>query len=263
MLPVRSKSKPFKIIYLVLVLLLLYTPILYTALFSFNESILGGFSGFTLKWYEYVFTDSTIMDAVFVTFPIALLASLFSTVVGTFAAIGFFSMKKGPRMLWGAVNNIPVVNPDIVTGISTMLVFAYVGLGGGYFSLFLAHSAFCIPYVVLSVLPKLQTLNPQYYEAALDLGATPMLAIRRVVLPQIRSGIITGALLAFTMSLDDFAVSYFVTQGSDINTLSTLIYSAAKMGVKPYFNALSVMIFISIFIPMLIINKRTDITELY
>ena len=259
----RDRKKPFKYIYLILVLLFLYTPILYTVLYSFNESTLGAFSGFTLKWYGYVFTDSGIMDAVLVTFSIALLASCFSTVVGTFAAIGFFSMKNGPRMLWNAVNNIPVRNPDIVTGISTMLICAYVGLGGGYFSLFLAHSAFCIPYVVLSVLPKLQSLNPQYYEAALDLGATPMYAIRKVVLPQIRSGIITGALMAFTMSLDDFAVSYFVTQGSDINTLSTLIYSAAKMGVKPYFNALSVLIFASIFILLLIINKRADITELY
>ena len=259
----RDRKKPFKYIYLILVLLFLYTPILYTVLYSFNESTLGAFSGFTLKWYGYVFTDSGIMDAVLVTFSIALLASCFSTVVGTFAAIGFFSMKNGPRMLWNAVNNIPVINPDIVTGISTMLIFAYVGLGGGYFSLFFAHSAFCIPYVVLSVLPKLQSLNPQYYEAALDLGATPMYAIRKVVLPQIRSGIITGALMAFTMSLDDFAVSYFVTQGSDINTLSTLIYSAAKMGVKPYFNALSVLIFASIFILLLIINKRADITELY
>ena len=132
----RDRKKPFKYIYLILVLLFLYTPILYTVLYSFNESTLGAFSGFTLKWYGYVFTDSGIMDAVLVTFSIALLASCFSTVVGTFAAIGFFSMKNGPRMLWNAVNNIPVINPDIVTGISTMLIFAYVGLGGGYFSLF-------------------------------------------------------------------------------------------------------------------------------
>lgn len=259
----KSRSKPFKLLYLVLVLAFLYTPILYTMLFSFSENKLGNFSGFTLDWYKYVFTNSTILDAVFVTFSIAFLASVFSTIVGTMAAIGFFSMRSGSKFFWSAINNIPVVNPDIVTGISLMLVFAYVGLGGSYFTLFLAHSAFCIPFVVLSVMPKLQALSPQYYEAALDLGATPMQATRKVVLPQIRSGIITGALLSFTMSLDDFAVSYFVSQGSDINTLSTLIYSAAKMGVKPYFNALSVLIFISIFILMLIINKRADITELY
>lgn len=250
-----------KLLYLLIVLAFMYLPIIFLAAASFDESKLGTGKGFTLKWYAELFSRGAVMDALWVTVSIALFATVISTIVGTAAAIGFYSMKKRTNYFMATVNNFPMMNPDIVTGISLMLLFAFAGIRRGYVTLLLAHLVFCIPYVVLAVLPKLKTMDPHLYEAALDMGATPRTALVKVVIPQIRPGIITGALLAFTMSLDDFAVSFFT--GGTYNTLSTYIYSCVKTGIEPYLNALSVLMFLVILILMIFINKRADLTELY
>ena len=252
-------NKCTKLLYLFIVLAFMYLPIIFLAIASFDESKLGTGKGFTLKWYKSLFENQVIMQALVNTLAIAFLSAL--TVVGTAAAIGFYGMKKRTSRAMTVINNFPMMNPDIVTGISLMLLFAFIGIRRGYVTLLLAHLVFCIPYVVLAVLPKLKTMNPHLYEAALDMGATPSKALMKVVIPQIRPGIITGALLAFTMSLDVFAVSFFT--GGTYNTLSTYIYSCVKTGIEPYLNALSVLMFLVILILMIFINKRADLTELY
>lgn len=257
----RKLNKGTKLLYLFIVLAFMYLPIIFLAIASFDESKLGTGKGFTLKWYAELFSRSDVMDALWVTVSIAVFATAISTVVGTAAAIGFYGMRKRTSRAMTVINNFPMMNPDIVTGISLMLLFAFIGIRRGYVTLLLAHLVFCIPYVVLAVLPKLKTMNPHLYEAALDMGATPSKALMKVVIPQIRPGIITGALLAFTMSLDDFAVSFFT--GGTYNTLSTYIYSCVKTGIEPYLNALSVLMFLVILILMIFINKRADLTELY
>ncbi len=242
--------------YLYLVFLFLYAPIIILMVFSFNESKYRTWSGFSFKWYAQLFSDGKIMDALYNTLFVAVIAALAATVIGTIAAIGIDSLKKWQKSTVMNVTYLPVLNPDIVTGVSLMLLFYFLRVPLGRFSLILAHMTFCIPYVILSVLPKLRQMNKNTYEAALDLGATPMLATLRVTLPEIMPGVITGMLMAFTLSIDDFIISFFTT-GPGVENLSILIYNAAKKGVSPSINALSTLMFFTIMALLLIINLRS------
>ena len=259
--------KALKKVYLGLVLLFMYAPIAVLIIFSFNESrSRGHWGGFSLKWYEMLFQDQQIMRALYNTVLIALISSIAATVIGTAAAIGINAMKKLPRKIALTLNNIPVLNPDIVTGVSLMLLYLFfIGLFGrgnlGFKTLLLSHITFNIPYVTLSVLPKIRQLDPAVYEAAQDLGATPFQAFRKVVFPQLLPGIVTGAIFAFTLSLDDFVISFFTT-GAGVSNLSIIIYSsAAKRGINPEINALSTLMFLAVLLLLLIINRR-DAREL-
>ena len=250
-------KKFFSRFYLVIIFVFMYLPIVTLIVFSFNESKnMASWTGFTLEWYQELFTDPAIGDAVFVTLSIAVIASLTATFIGTLAAIGIDNMRKKKRGFILNVTYIPMINADIVTGISLLLLFIFLNIPRGYWSMLLAHITFCIPYVVLSVLPKLGQMNSQVYEAALDMGAKPAYAIRKVVLPQIMPGIMSGALLAFTMSFDDFVISFFTAQGTTEN-LSIYIYSMARQGINPTINALSAIMFIIVIVLLLIINLKT------
>lgn len=250
-------SKFFKRFYLGIVLVFLYVPILVLIIQSFN----GGKSrakweGFSLRWYEELLHDQSILGALQVTLSVALIAMVFSTLLGTLAAIGIYSMKRRPQSVMMTLTNLPNTMPDIVTGISLMLLFIFTKVERGYFTMLLAHITFDTPYVILSVMPKLKQMNKHTYEAALDLGATPTYALTHVLIPECKQGIITGAMLAFTLSLDDFTISYFTTSPL-VQNLSTLIYSAARKGIKPSLNALSALMFVSLLVLLLIVNRRT------
>lgn len=249
--------KLLKRAYLAIILLFLYVPIAVLIFQSFNAGVSRAkWEGFSLRWYAQLFQSPNIMEALYVTISIALLASMFSTVLGTMAAIGIHAMSKRPQGLMMTMTNIPMTMPDIVTGISLMLLFIFTKVERGYVTMLLAHITFNTPYVVLSVLPKLKEMNSFSYEAALDLGATPGYALRKVILPAIRPGVITGAILAFTLSLDDFTISYFTTSPL-VQNLSTLIYSEARKGIKPTMNALSALMFVALLILLLVVNRRT------
>ena len=254
-------SRFWKRFYLGLIFFFLYAPIVVLMVFSFNNSkSRGHWDGFTLKWYAALFQDPQIMKSLYYTVVIALLAAVFATLLGTAAAIGIFGMKKWRRTAVMNLTYVPVLNPDIVTGVSLMILFIFVRIQLGFTSLLLAHITFNIPYVILSVLPKLKQLNPHLYEAALDLGATPWYAFKRVILPEIMPGIFTGALLAFTMSLDDFVVSFFTT-GSGVTNLSITIYSMARRGINPKINALSTLMFLAVLVLLMIIDRRMNMDQ--
>ncbi|MGM9662393.1 MAG: ABC transporter permease [Oscillospiraceae bacterium] len=245
---------------LALTLLFFYLPILYIIVFSFNDSrSLTSFSGFSLRWYEKMFADSTMMEAVFYTIAIALIATAVSTVVGTITAIGLSKSKKVVQQLVEGVNQLPVMNPDIVTAISLLIFFSALAVKKGFFTLLLAHIMFCIPYVMLSVTPKLRSLDPNLIDAAMDLGATPFQALVKVIVPQIRPGIVSGALIAFTMSFDDFIISYFVT-GNGVQNISILVYTMSKR-VNPSINALSTLVIALITVTLVIVNIVPIIKE--
>ncbi len=247
--------------YLALILLFLYVPILVLILQSFNAGISRAkWEGFSLKWYADLFKSPSIMNALYITVTVALLAALIATVLGTLAAIGIYAMKRRSQAIMMTLTNIPMTMPDIVTGISLMLLFIFTQVPRGYFTMLLAHITFNIPYVILSVLPKLKQMNRYSYEAALDLGATPGYALRHVILPAVMPGVITGGLLAFTLSLDDFTISYFTTSPL-VQNLSTLIYSEARKGIKPTMNALSALMFIALLVLLLTVNHRASKTN--
>ena len=247
--------------YLALVLLFLYVPILVLILQSFNAGVSRAkWEGFSVKWYVDLFNSPSIMNALYITVTIALLSALAATVLGTLAAIGIFAMQKRPQGIMMTLTNIPMTMPDIVTGISLMLLFIFTQVPRGYFTMLLAHITFNIPYVILSVLPKLKQMNKFSYEAALDLGATPGYALRHVILPAVMPGVITGALLSFTLSLDDFTISYFTTSPL-MQNLSTLIYSEARKGIKPTMNALSALMFVALLVLLLVVNRRASFTQ--
>jgi len=249
-------KKPFQKLYMALVFIFLYAPIIVLIVFSFNETTSRGiFTGFSLKWYKMLFQDDYILSALQNTLLIAVLSSIIATILGTMAALGIHNMKPVSKALVMNITNIPVVNADIVTGISLMLVFIFVGIQLGPVTMLIAHITFNTPYVILSVLPKLRQLNRSTYEAALDLGASPRRAFWTVVLPELMPGIITGFLLSFTLSIDDFIISYFTT-GAGFQNLSMAIYSMTRRGIKPTINALSALMFIVIMILMIIINIR-------
>ena len=242
--------------YLYLIFAFLYLPIIILIVFSFNESKYRTWTGFSLKWYVQLFSDSQIMAALQNTLIVAFSAAIISTVIGTIAALGIEGLKKWQKSVVMNINYLPVLNPDIVTGVSLMLLFFFLKIPMGRITLILAHMTFCIPYVILAVLPKLRQMNKHTFEAALDLGATPMLATFKVIIPEIAPGIVTGFLMALTLSIDDFIISFFTT-GPGVENLSILIYNAAKKGVSPSINALSALMFVVILSLLLIINKRT------
>ncbi|MBQ8313345.1 MAG: ABC transporter permease [Clostridia bacterium] len=249
--------KFLKRFYLGIVLVFLYVPILVLIVQSFNAGkSRAKWEGFSLRWYVELFQDERILNALYVTLSIAVLAMIVSTILGTLAAIGIHAMRKRPQALMMTLTNLPNTMPDIVTGISLMLLFIFTKVDRGYLTMLLAHITFDVPYVILSVLPKLKQMNKHCYEAALDLGATPMYALFHVTIPQCKQGIITGAMLAFTLSLDDFTISYFTTSPL-VQNLSTLIYSSARKGIDPSLNALSALMFVALLILLLIVNRRT------
>lgn len=254
-------KKFFAQLYIWVLLVLLYAPILFIAIFSFTESkVLGNWTGFSANLYKNIFTGSvsggsSLLSAVENTLLIALIAATVSTLLGTIAAIGIFNLKGRKRQTINFMNNIPMINPDIITGVSLFLLFVFLHITQGYVSVVLAHITFCTPYVVLSVLPKLSQMNPNIYEAALDLGATPGQALRKVLVPQLRPGMISGFVLAFTMSLDDFAVTFFTRGTIGLDTLSTYIYTdARKGGLTPELRPLMTIIFLIILILLIFIN---------
>lgn len=240
-------------ILMVLLIAFFYLPILYMIIFSFNDGkSLTTFEGFSLRWYKHMLESQDIMDALYTTFGVALLATVVSTVAGTIAAIGVSKSRKIVRDVMTQVNNLPMMNPEIVTAIGFMLLFMTFKVDKGYVTMLLAHIAFCIPYVMLSVMPKIRSLDPNLADAAMDLGATPWRALIKVIVPQITPGIVSGALIAFTMSVDDFIISYFVT-GGGVKNLSIIVYTMSKR-VNPSINAVSTLVVVIITIVLVIIN---------
>ena len=240
--------------YLVLILVFLYAPIATMTVLSFNSSkSRTQWGGFTTRWYTELFSSNTIMTALYNTLLIAFLSSIIAVIIGTAAAIAINNMKRVPRSIVMGITNIPMLNADIVTGISLMLAFIAFGISLGFKTILIAHITFNIPYVILSVMPKLKQTDKSTYEAAMDLGATPVYAFFKVVFPDILPGVLSGFLLAFTMSLDDFIITHF-TRGAGINTLSTLIYSEVRRGIKPSMYALSTISFLTVLILLLITN---------
>ena len=252
-------SRVFSSAYLILILLFIYLPIGYLVLFSFNEGkSMTNFSGFSLKWYESMFQNRTMIESITTTLIVAVIATVVSTVVGTVAAIGLSKAKRIIRSIVMEVNNLPVMNPDIVTAIGLMLLFISVKFQLGMVTLILSHISFCIPYVILTVMPKLRQLDDNVAEAALDLGATPFKALTKVIIPQILPAIISGALIAFSMSLDDFVVSYFNT-GAGINTISMYVYSMKRYNLSV--NAMSTLIVAAVTLILILVNLIPWIKE--
>lgn len=244
-----------KKIYIALIFIFLYAPILTLIVLSFNSSkTRAKWGGFSLKWYGSLFSNRDIMEALSTTLLIALLSSAIATVIGVCTCVGLRKMKSTSRTVIIGVTNIPMLNADIVTGISLMLLFLSMGMKFGFGTILLSHITFNIPYVILSVMPRMKNLNTPVYEAALDLGASPVYAFFKVVLPELLPGILSGFLLAFTMSLDDFIITHF-TKGAGIDTLSTKIYTEVKKGIKPEMYALSTIIFLSVLILLILVNK--------
>ena len=277
-----KRNGVFSRAFLVLLFLFLYAPIFVLIVFSFNNSKSNAvWGGFTLDWYIQLMNNRSVLDALQTTLLVSVLATLVATVAGTAAAIGFSSMRRRARTAFLTVNNIPLTNPDIITGVSMMLLFVFAGqvladfsgwlnqlplvenanlwfdfgLPLGFVTLLIAHITFDIPYVILSVLPRIRQLDPNLAEAALDLGAPPLTAFWKVVLPELMPGIINGALIAFTMSIDDFVISYF-TAGSQVSTLSMVVYSMVRRRVSPEINALSTLMFVAVLILLVAINLR-------
>lgn len=241
-------------LYIALIFIFLYAPIATLIVLSFNANkTRAKWGGFTFKWYKSLFENEEIMQALWNTLAIAFLSTLIATVIGTVACIAMQAMKRRTRSIIMGITNIPMLNADIVTGISLMLLFISFGLKFGFGTILLAHITFNIPYVILSVMPRMRQLNPSTYEAALDLGASRIQAFFRVVFPDLLPGIFSGFLMAFTMSLDDFIITHF-TKGPGIDTLSTKIYTEVKKGIKPEMYALSTIIFVSVLVLLLLVN---------
>lgn len=240
--------------YIIIIFIFLYAPIVTLMILSFNNSrTRAKWGGFTLTWYSSLFENQTIMQALYNTLFIAIVSSVAATLIGTITCIALGNMKTRSRNILLGINNIPMLNADIVTGISLMLLFISFGLRFGMQTILLAHITFNIPYVILNVMPKFRQLNPHTYEAALDLGASPVYAFFKVIFPDILPGVLSGFLMAFTMSLDDFIITHF-TKGAGVDTLSTKIYTEVRKGIKPEMYALSTIIFVAVFVLLLIVN---------
>lgn len=253
----KKKRKLGSKVYVALVMVFLYLPIAVLILYSFNDGKTSVWKGFTLKWYYELFNNSAIMTSLYNTLIIAVLAALVSTVLGTLAAIGIYNMKKPVRSLVTNVSNIPIINPEIVTGVSFMLLFAFVGtlfnFEMGFATVLIAHISFCTPYVILNVMPKLRQMDYSIYEAALDLGCNPRQAFFKTVMPEIMPGVISGMLMSFTYSLDDFVITYF-TRGPKFQTLPIEIYTMLRRRISPTINALSTLLFIITIAILIIVN---------
>ncbi len=250
-----------KKLYIALIFLFLYAPIATLMVLSFNASkTRAKWGGFTFKWYAQLVHNDDILRALGNTLLIALLSSVIATVIGTIACIAMNNMKKRTRTIMMGITNIPMLNADIVTGISLMLLFISFGFRFGLGTILLSHITFNIPYVILSVMPRMKQLNPSIYEAALDLGATPVAAFFRVVFPDLMPGILSGFLMAFTMSLDDFIITHF-TKGAGVDTLSTKIYTEVRKGIKPEMYALSTIIFAAVLALLLLVNAAPEKRE--
>ena len=256
-------KKFFARFYIGILLVILYAPLVFIAVFSFTEAkALGNWTGFSTHLYQSLFTGgmqggSGLMKAVENTLVIAIISAAVATLLGTIAAIGIHNLKGRKKQAIMFMNNIPMINPDIIIGVSLFLLFVFLHISQGMLTVILAHISFCTPYVVLSVLPKLSQMNPNIYEAALDLGATPHQALWKVMVPQLRPGMLSGFILAFTMSLDDFAVTFFTRGTVGLETLSTYIYAdARKGGLTPELRPLMTIIFIVILVLLIIINLR-------
>lgn len=249
-------KKFFGNLYIVIIMLFLYLPILTLIVLSFNEAkSMSVFTRLSLKWYAEMFHSKLILGALVNTFSIALLAALIATIIGTMAVIGIDGMKQSTQTVLMGCNNIPMLNADIVTGIALMLSFLMFGISLGYCTILFSHVTFCIPYVILSVRPRMNKATDTLFEAALDLGASRGYAFRKVVLPELLPGIASGFLLSFTMSIDDFIITHF-TRGAGINTISTLIYSEVKIGIRPSLYALSTVIFLIALVVLLVVNRN-------
>ncbi len=254
------KKRPIGRLLLILMIIFFYMPIVFVILFSFNDSkSLTAFTGFSTIWYEKLFRSSRMMDSVYTTILVAVIATAVSTIVGTITALGLSKSKKVIRDLVTYVNDFPIMNPEIVTAIGLMLLFLTLGIERGLGTMILAHIAFCIPYVMLSVMPKIRSLDPNMADAAMDLGCTPWQALIKVIVPQIAPGIFSGALIAFTMSFDDFIISYFVT-GRGIKNLSISVYTMSKR-VNPIINAISTLIIATITLILILVNVVPIIIE--
>lgn len=249
----KKSRKIFSKLFMLAIMIFFYMPIVYTVVFSFNsKKSLTHWSGFSLKWYEKMLSSSSMMDALWTTISIAILATVISTVIGTITAIGLSKSNKILKAIVERINDFPIMNPEIVTAISLLMLFSALRIQKGYITMLLAHIMFCIPYVMLSVSPKLRSLDPNLSDAALDLGATPWQALIKVIIPQIMPGVISGALVAFTMSFDDFIISYFVT-GNGVSNISILVYTMSKR-INPSINALSTVIIFIITVVLVLVN---------
>jgi spermidine/putrescine transport system permease protein len=253
--------KLFSASFLGILLVLLYAPIFVVIVFSFTQAkVLGNWTGFSLKLYANLFHGGihhSLASALWNTLIIGLISAFVSTLLGTVAAIGIHNLRPRTQRAVQMINTIPILNPDIITAISLFLLFVSLRISQGYTTVILAHITFCTPYVVLSVLPRLRRMNPNLYEAALDLGATPMLALRRILLPELRPGMISGFILAFTLSIDDFVVTLFTIGNEGLETLSTYIYADARRGgLTPELRPLSAIIFMTVLVLLLVINQR-------
>lgn len=248
-------------LYNFLVFSFLYAPIVVMIVYSFNGiKSRSVFSGFSLQWYKELFNDAVIMKSLYISLIIAVLAAVISTIIGTLAAVGINSMKGFKKKVYLSVNNIPMVNPEIVTAVSMMILFVFIisksnTMEMGFGTLLISHITFCIPYVTLEVLPKIRGMDNNIYNAALDLGCPPAKAFLKVVIPQIKPGIVTGFIMAFTLSLDDFIISYF-NSGSTVQTLSVTIFSMTKKPYSPKINALSTLLFVTILVLLVTVNIR-------
>ncbi|MCR5330445.1 MAG: ABC transporter permease [Lachnospiraceae bacterium] len=249
----KQNRRILSTILMILLVVFFYAPIVYTIIFSFNDSrSLTRFAGFSLQWYKKMFNDRTMMESVFYTIVTAVLATIISTAAGTITAIGLSKSRKIVKTIVGQVNDLPIMNPEIVTAIGLLMLYSATHIKKGFLTMLLAHIMFCIPYVILSIIPKLRTLDENLADAAMDLGATPWQALVKVIVPQIKPGIVSGALIAFTMSFDDFVISYFVT-GNGVSNISILVYTMSKR-VNPSINALSTLIIVIISVFLLIGN---------
>ncbi len=247
--------KTHQLFYLILMFLFLYAPIFVLILFSFNQSeSMGRWVGFSLRWYKELFRNETIQKAFFYTVTCAIISTIVSTILGTVAALGIYRASRSLKAYVLNINYLPVINPDIVTAVSLMILYVSIGYQRGFSSMVLAHIMFSTPYVILTVLPRLNAMDPNLIDAANDLGATPFQAIRKVIIPEIMPGIIAGALIAFTMSIDDFVISYFNTSNG-VTNISIEIYNMAKRRVRPTVNALATLMVTFIVMLVLIINK--------
>lgn len=244
-----------KKIYLALIILFLYLPIIVLIVASFNNSkVLGTWNGFTLKWYKEFFRNESIMNALKNTLVLAVMSAFIATVIAVVACLTINRMKKAPRAILTSITNIPMLNAEIVTGLAFMLLFIGIGISLSFTTVLIAHVTFCIPYAVLSIMPKVKQMDKSMYEAALDLGASKTLAFFKITLPDIMPGVLSGFFMSFTMSLDDFIITHF-TRGSGFDTLSTKIYTEVRKGIKPEMYALSALLFVTVFILLLLINK--------